>query len=236
MGTVFSQKQPIDSASTIRDVFGALSPRADTLRGMLEKDRFWLLNRRRNLILHRRAVVDETYLSNTGDRVELGSRLEIDVTDIQTDLELVRDTGMSSSEPFQALLELSSLNWSMESILRGSMFLQFGSFYMLAYRPSRLTVTRHNRRDFLDAHWRDTLVSHLVLYGPGRSRSWQPAHRLLRGGPVLRRLKPSPDWWAISRAAMSLGLHRGHRRADLQEATTCRTLRIEPPTKLPTAL
>ena len=93
MGVLFTERQPIDHAAVMRDVFDAVAPQAVSLRGLLNQDRLWLLNHRRNLIVHRGALVDDFYLRNTGERHPLGSRLEIDVGDIQKDLGLVRDIG-----------------------------------------------------------------------------------------------------------------------------------------------
>lgn len=93
MGVLFTERQAIDHAAVMRDVFDAIAPQAVSLRGLLNQDRLWLLNHRRNLIVHRGALVDEFYLQSTGEQCRLGSRLEIDLGDIQKDLNLVRDIG-----------------------------------------------------------------------------------------------------------------------------------------------
>lgn len=94
MGALLVEKHAIDSAPVIRDVFDVFAPESEPLRLLLLNDRLWLLNQRRNLIVHRKAVVDEFYRSSTGENVPLNSKLDITLVDIQTDLELVRNIGV----------------------------------------------------------------------------------------------------------------------------------------------
>ncbi len=67
----------IDDIETLRDIYDVLfSDRTDLLR-FLRSSELWKLNQRRNLILHRRSIVDETYIENTGDNLRVGSELAI---------------------------------------------------------------------------------------------------------------------------------------------------------------
>lgn len=94
MGNLFVQRQSIGSTEVMRDVFDVLCPESRPLRTLLQHDRLWLLNQRRNLIVHKRAVVDHFYLAATGEQLALGSTVEITPSDIEVDLHLVRDVGI----------------------------------------------------------------------------------------------------------------------------------------------
>jgi hypothetical protein len=105
-GILFTQRQSISSTEVMRDVFDVLCSESQELRNLLLQDRLWLLNQRRNLIVHKRAVVDEFYLSVTGEKTPLGSALEITVTDIETDLQLVRNVGIELLKALPARLKI----------------------------------------------------------------------------------------------------------------------------------
>jgi len=93
MGDIFAQQKSIDSVPSIKAVFEVVAP-SDPLRTILARPTLWLLNQRRHLIVHRRAVVDQTYLENTGEKLQLGSELEVSPYDLDGSLELVRDVGV----------------------------------------------------------------------------------------------------------------------------------------------
>ena len=106
MGNLFNGRQAIDSTQIIRDVFRVLVPESQPLRALLDAERLWILYHRRNLIVHRKAVIDNLYLSNTSDAVTLNSKLEITTADIQLDLELVRNIGIELLKALSARLRI----------------------------------------------------------------------------------------------------------------------------------
>jgi hypothetical protein len=106
MGLVFTHQQTIDSAQVMREVFAVLFPESEALRALLQNDRLWLLYHRRNLIVHHRALVDEAYLASTGERLELGSQLDVTLADVITDLELIKSAGIEMLRAVPARLSL----------------------------------------------------------------------------------------------------------------------------------
>jgi hypothetical protein len=66
MGEVLIQQKRIDDVGTIRDVYDVLFPSNKELRSVLADSRLWQLAQDRNLIVHRRAIVDVRYVENTG--------------------------------------------------------------------------------------------------------------------------------------------------------------------------
>jgi hypothetical protein len=106
MGDLFNDKQPIDNTQTIREVFRVLLPESQPLRELLNAERLWRLYHRRNLIVHRKAIIDNFYLSNTSDAAPLNSTLDVTITDIQVDLELVRNIGIELLRALSARLRI----------------------------------------------------------------------------------------------------------------------------------
>ncbi len=93
MGEVLLGLYRIDDVETIRVVFDVVLP-DDNLRGALQRDELWKLYQRRNLIVHRRSVVDSTFVEKTGDALAIGSELVVKPAQLQTDLTLARDVGI----------------------------------------------------------------------------------------------------------------------------------------------
>jgi hypothetical protein len=94
MGDALIQSYRLDDLETIRTAFDAIFPTASGLRDQLHKDCLWKLYQRRNLIVHRRSIVDGAYIKNTGDTLSLGSELLISPLQLEADLMLVRDVGI----------------------------------------------------------------------------------------------------------------------------------------------
>ena len=84
MGDVLNECCKLDDVDSIRCVFDALFPNGEKLRNTLADERLWKLFQRRNLIVHRRGIVDQMYIDNTGDNVALGSELAISPADVDT--------------------------------------------------------------------------------------------------------------------------------------------------------
>jgi len=93
MGDVLSALVKIDDVDTMRTVFEVLFPSSLELLTLIRGSELWELNQRRNLILHRRSIVDDLYIKNTGDLLPIGSELMIPPQQVQNQLELVVQIG-----------------------------------------------------------------------------------------------------------------------------------------------
>jgi hypothetical protein len=102
MGDVLNRLVKIDDIETLRAIYQVLMPDNAELLQLLGEDNLWKLNQRRNLILHRRSVVDEAYVRNTGEGLPLGSELIVSPEQLETDLLLVLRIGSSMLRPLSA--------------------------------------------------------------------------------------------------------------------------------------
>jgi hypothetical protein len=98
MGTVLAVAARIDDIETLRAIYEVLMPNNAKLLTALRDTELWKLNQRRNLILHRRSVVDEFYLRNTGDTLKLGDELKVSPKQFEQDLSLVLGVGSAMLE------------------------------------------------------------------------------------------------------------------------------------------
>jgi len=89
MGDVFGGLVKIDDIETLRAIYEVLMPSNFDLLMLLKGSELWKLNQRRNLILHRRSVVDEMYTRNTGDTLPSGAELIVLPRQLEDDLLLV---------------------------------------------------------------------------------------------------------------------------------------------------
>ncbi len=94
MGDMLRSLHPLDSIDIMRDAFDVIDPGNKELSKHLFSTDLWRLYQRRNLIVHRRGIVDQSYIDRTGDGVGKGSLLNISRTDLSTYLVLTRDTGL----------------------------------------------------------------------------------------------------------------------------------------------
>lgn len=93
MGDILAEHCKIDDVDTLRAVFDVVIPEDDRLREILRQDALWKLYQRRNLILHRRSVVDKAYAEKTGEAGALGTELIVTPHALEEDLKLIRDIG-----------------------------------------------------------------------------------------------------------------------------------------------
>jgi hypothetical protein len=93
MDNVLAASMKIDDVETMRDVYDVIMPTNEALRGVLRDAELWKLNQRRNLILHRRSIVDDAFLRNTGDSLNLGTELIVTPEQLKKDLILVLHIG-----------------------------------------------------------------------------------------------------------------------------------------------
>lgn len=93
MGFVLFGEGRLDSHPAIASVCKALykNPGLDQL---LKSATLWKLAQRRNLIVHRRGIVDTQYLEKTSDKQPVGSKLIVTSQDIERDLAEVKDVGL----------------------------------------------------------------------------------------------------------------------------------------------
>lgn len=87
LGTFLMSKADLTSVQAIRDAYGALFPTATELGRKLADRRLWDLCQKRNLLVHRRGIVDQQYLANTGDTLPLGADLWIPPSEVEDLLE-----------------------------------------------------------------------------------------------------------------------------------------------------
>ena len=94
MGNLFFDDVRLDSLKTMRDVLSVLYPSAGALHSKMGDRTLWMLWQRRNLITHRRGVVDQFYLDKTGDTVPLGQRICLTGGYVEQSAILVRDAAI----------------------------------------------------------------------------------------------------------------------------------------------
>jgi hypothetical protein len=94
LGTFLISKADLTSVPAIRDAFGALFPTSTELRRKLSDRRLWDLCQKRNLIVHRRGIVDEQYLANTGDKLPIGTPLWVSPCEVENLLDAALHIGL----------------------------------------------------------------------------------------------------------------------------------------------
>jgi hypothetical protein len=87
LGAFLISKADLTNVPAIRDVYGALFPSAKGLSKLLADRRLWDLCQKRNLIVHRRGIVDQQYLQSMGEDVSIGTDLWITPDEIEDLLE-----------------------------------------------------------------------------------------------------------------------------------------------------
>lgn len=76
MGTLLFSERDLSNLPTIRIACEAIFE-SYALRTLLTSDSLWLLNQQRHLIAHRRGIVDEDYIKNTGAKLSVGEHLYV---------------------------------------------------------------------------------------------------------------------------------------------------------------
>jgi len=77
MGTLLAEQQDLSDAYSIKAVFQALFPTNDELRDALNDPDLRLVSLKRNLIVHRRGIIDEKYATSTKCCQQVGQRLRV---------------------------------------------------------------------------------------------------------------------------------------------------------------
>jgi hypothetical protein len=93
MGSILSKRTPINSFITIKEIFATILPNNDLLNETLNDKHLGILNQRRHLIVHKRAIIDDEYLNNTGEQLEKESYLIVTPQDFNSYLYSVLAAG-----------------------------------------------------------------------------------------------------------------------------------------------
>ena len=103
MGDVLLRQHAVDNVPSMKAAYFALCPTASELRDALGCKELFVLNQKRNLLVHRRGVIDEEYRSLVSDAPSLGKRLVVEAEDIGAALILARDIGATILKAGSAL-------------------------------------------------------------------------------------------------------------------------------------
>jgi hypothetical protein len=104
MGSVLAQFHDLSNLPAIKITFSALFPSSSKLRSALSSKNLWILNQRRHLIVHNRGIVDQRYIDNTGERLQLGQKIILRPKDLEGYVSLVQEVGAE-------LLDTTNNNW-----------------------------------------------------------------------------------------------------------------------------
>jgi hypothetical protein len=87
MGTLLAEQQDLSDVYSVKAVFQALFPKSDVLRDALSEPDLRLLSLRRNLIVHRRGIIDEKYATAVNCNQQVGERLRISPKDLEAHIQ-----------------------------------------------------------------------------------------------------------------------------------------------------
>lgn len=93
LGSLLISKADLTNVPAIRDAYGALFPAATELGKELGDRRLWALCQKRNLIVHRRGIVDQQYLSCTEDTLPIGADLWVSPHEVEDLLNVALQIG-----------------------------------------------------------------------------------------------------------------------------------------------
>ena len=92
LGNLLLSDRHLDSLPVVKDVLGVIFPSDSELRRVLGSPDLWLLWQRRRLIVHRRGLIDASYLAKTSDAGTIGSRLSVAPLYVEASFSLVGKT------------------------------------------------------------------------------------------------------------------------------------------------
>lgn len=95
MGDLLLSVTDLSDLGLIKDSYAVLLPEANAVRELLAEKDLWVLFQRRHLIVHQRGVIDQQYLTKTGDAAATGTPLCVRPADLRRYLTLVRDAGVA---------------------------------------------------------------------------------------------------------------------------------------------
>lgn len=89
LGDLLVEQNDLSDLPGMKATLSALFPEDSRLRDALSDRILWILFQRRNLIVHRRGIIDERYVAATGEELPLGTQLQVRPADIESYLGLV---------------------------------------------------------------------------------------------------------------------------------------------------
>lgn len=95
LGTVLVTQQDFSDLRTTKAVYSVLYPKCGDLHQALSHRDLWTLFQRRHLVVHRRCVIDQSYLDATGEMLAVGAHLTVTPQDLEGALDVVSSSGTS---------------------------------------------------------------------------------------------------------------------------------------------
>jgi hypothetical protein len=95
MGTFLARQQDLSDVYSVKSVYHALFPSNAKLSDILSDPGLRILSLRRNLIVHQRGIVDETYAGETNCTQSLRERLKVSPDDLEIHLKTVVSAAVS---------------------------------------------------------------------------------------------------------------------------------------------
>jgi len=92
MGSLLFEERDLSNLAVIRTACEAIFEDID-LRTMLNAESLWLLNQKRHLIAHRRGIVDDEYIRNTGSTLSIGDHLYVSPDEFEANLAEILSIG-----------------------------------------------------------------------------------------------------------------------------------------------
>ncbi len=86
MGTFLSKHQDFSDIYSVKSVYKALFPNDKELHMALSDENLRFLSLRRNLIVHQRGLIDETYLTSAKCAQPVSERLQLTPNDLEAHL------------------------------------------------------------------------------------------------------------------------------------------------------
>jgi hypothetical protein len=83
VGTIVTERIDLDDILTIKDAYSAIFPSAIDLGKCLSDRRLWILFQKRNLIVHRRGIIDQQYIEKIGESIPIGSKLIVTPAEVE---------------------------------------------------------------------------------------------------------------------------------------------------------
>lgn len=77
MGDLLFREDMLDSLPVVRDIFAVMFRGVPDTQRCLANEKLWTIWQQRHLVVHKRGVVDSHYISKTGHKQAVGTRLEI---------------------------------------------------------------------------------------------------------------------------------------------------------------
>jgi hypothetical protein len=105
MGEALVQQRRLDDLMAIKNVYGVLMDKSETLQKTLSEADLWRLYKTRNLIVHRAGMVDVLFQKETGNVTPLGMKLRVTPSELKTFMILVGRAGGELVEAATRLIQ-----------------------------------------------------------------------------------------------------------------------------------